>query len=190
MNRPAPDQKHPWRITVALEAVPDTGLSREIEASPAEREAMRQFAGLRDLPAARVQFELTHAGRGRARAVGRVTATVGQICVVTLEPIENRIDEPIDALFVPQDEIEAITRAMDKEAERTGEMADPPEPIVDGVLDVGKLAADVLFLAIDPYPRKPDARFEPPPVAVDEDEHPFAALKALKDKPPEKPGEG
>ena len=33
---------------------------------------------------------------------------------------------------------------------------------------------------IDPYPRKPDAVFEPPVVAADPEDHPFAALKALK----------
>ena len=183
MSRPAaPRQQHPWRIAVAVEAIPETGLSQEVDAGPAERDAMRHLAGLRDLASARVQFELTHAGRGRVRAVGRVTAKVGQTCVVTLEPIENDIDEPIDVLFVPEEEVEAVTRVLDKEAEGTGEMADAPEPIIGGVIDMGKLAADALFLAIDPYPRKADARFEPPAVAEGASDHPFAGLEALKDK--------
>ncbi len=182
-------QQHAWRRTVALETIPDTGLSQDFEATPAERQAMQEIAGLRDLPLARAQFELSHAGRGRVRAVGRVTARVGQTCVVTLEPMESEIDERVEALFVPEDELDAVTEAMDKEAEGTGEMADAPEPIVGGAVDIGKLAADALFLAIDPYPRKPDASFEPPVVAEDPDEHPFAALKALQGKPPAKPGE-
>jgi hypothetical protein len=37
-----------------------------------------------------------------------------------------------------------------------------------------------LFLAIDPYPRKPDAVFEPLVAAADPEDHPFAALKALQ----------
>ena len=44
----------------------------------------------------------------------------------------------------------------------TAEIPDPPEPIVNGVIDLGRLATDALFLGIDPYPRKPDAVFEPP----------------------------
>ena len=36
------------------------------------------------------------------------------------------------------------------------------------------------YLAIDPYPRKPDAVFEPVVEAADPEDHPFAALKALK----------
>ena len=41
----------------------------------------------------------------------------------------------------------------------------------------------MLFLGIDPYPRAPDAVFESPKEVVDPDEHPFAALKALKASP-------
>ena len=44
------------------------------------------------------------------------------------------------------------------------------------------------FLAIDPYPRKPDAVFDVPVVPPDPEDHPFAALKALQvdAKPPSK----
>jgi uncharacterized protein len=42
-----------------------------------------------------------------------------------------------------------------------------------------------LLLAIDPYPRKPDAVFASPE-SQDPDAHPFAALAALKK--PDKPG--
>ena len=37
----------------------------------------------------------------------------------------------------------------------------------NGVIDLGRLATDALFLAIDPYPRRPDAVFEPPVEAAD-----------------------
>jgi hypothetical protein len=57
---------------------------------------------------------------------------------------------------------------------------DPPEPIVNGMIDLGRVATDALFLGIDPYPRKPDAVFDQPEVAADAEDHPFAALKALK----------
>ena len=54
---------------------------------------------------------------------------------------------------------------------------DPPEPIENGMIDLGRLATDVLYLAIDPYPRKPGAVFEPEVTAADPEDHPFAALK-------------
>jgi hypothetical protein len=78
-----------------------------------------------------------------------------------------------------------------------------PEPIEDGVIDLGRLATDVLFLAIDPYPRKEGVVFEPRVAAPDPEEHPFAALKAFQrpdadktdsrtsaEKPKEKPKGG
>jgi len=42
------------------------------------------------------------------------------------------------------------------------------------------VATDALYLAIDPYPRRPDAIFEPPIEVTDPGDHPFAALKALQ----------
>jgi hypothetical protein len=56
---------------------------------------------------------------------------------------------------------------------------DAPEPLVGGQIDLGAIATEFLILAIDPYPRKPDAVFQPPP-GGDDSAHPFAALAALK----------
>ena len=56
---------------------------------------------------------------------------------------------------------------------------EPPEPLQDGVVDLGAVATEFLLLGIDPYPRKPDAVFDAPP-AGDPADKPFAALAALK----------
>jgi hypothetical protein len=69
---------------------------------------------------------------------------------------------------------------VDDQVEGESEIPDPPEPIENGVIDLGRLATDVLFLAIDPYPRKPGAVFKPVVTAADPEDHPFAALKALQ----------
>jgi hypothetical protein len=125
-----------------------------------------------------------------------VSARVGQTCVVSLDPIENDIVEDVDLLFVPEDHVEAFAAAIDDDGDDQPDrhVPDAPEPIVNGVIDLGRLATDVLFLGIDPYPRKPDVVFEPPATAVDPEDHPFAALKALKIDPNpsrgKKPGRG
>jgi uncharacterized protein len=112
------------------------------------------------------------------RVLGRVKASVTQTCVVTLDPVENEVDEPIDLIFAPASQIRELADYVDDGSET--ETADPPEPIVKGIIDIGRLATDALFLGLDPYPRKPDAVFEPVLTAEDPEEHPFAALKALK----------
>jgi len=170
---------------IALDRIGLKEKSYDITADEKERAALAERLGIPAVNSfdATIRLRLTGGG-GLVRLSGHIKAELTQICVVTLEPITNTIDEPVEALFVPEAELEAVTRALDKEAEATGEVADPPEPIVDGQIDLGKLAADALFLAIDPYPRKPDAAFAPPAVEEDPDAHPFAALKALKDNLP------
>ena len=104
--------------------------------------------------------------------------------------------KPIDLIFAPPEQIPELADLVDEAAESDTEIPDPPEPIVNGVIDLGRLATDALFLAVDPYPRKPDAVFEPLIEAADPEDHPFAALKsaaaqrpnrAAQSSKPEKP---
>jgi Large ribosomal RNA subunit accumulation protein YceD len=174
------DQDHPWSVPVAVLQIPESGVHRDLEAGAAERAAMAEVAGLREILSASASFDVTPDKGGRFHVVGRVQAKIGQTCVVTLDPIENDINEPIDLIFAPPEQIPVLADLVDDAAESDSEIPDSPEPIENGVIDLGRLATDVLFLAIDPYPRKPDAMFEPVVTAPDPEDHPFAALKALK----------
>ena len=173
----------PWSVRIAVEQIPDAGLHRDLEADAAMRSAMAQLAGLREIVFARASLDVTPQGGGRFHVAGRVEARIGQTCVVTLDPIENDIDEPIDLIFSPPDQIPELADLVDEAADSDTQVPDPPEPIEHGMIDVGRVATDAMFLAIDPYPRKPDALFEPVVVAADPEDHPFAALKALKVEP-------
>jgi uncharacterized metal-binding protein YceD (DUF177 family) len=175
--------RDPWRAPVAVAQVPETGLHRDIEADPRQRQALADLAGLREVLSAEASFDVTPKKGGRFHVTGSVRGRVGQTCVVTLEEIENDIDEEIDLVFAPPELIPQMA-ALAEEAERSeAEMPDPPEPIENGVIDLGRLATDALFLGIDPYPRKADAEFEPVAEASDPEDHPFAALKALRAEP-------
>jgi hypothetical protein len=160
--------------------MPDTGLHRDIEADAATRQAIATTADLREVLSAQASLDVTPKGGGRFQVTGRVRARIGQTCVVSLEAIENDIDEPIDVMFAPPEQIPEMADLVDENEEGDEETPDPPEPIVNGFIDLGRLATDALFLAIDPYPRKPDVVFEPVVEAPDPEDHPFAALKALK----------
>ena len=177
-NRP-----DPWREPVTVAQIPETGLHREIEADAAARLAMAEIAGLRAVLSAHAAFDVTPKRDGRFHVAGQVTARVGQICVVTLEEIESDIDEPIDLIFAPPEQIPQMAALVDEAEESDEETPDPPEPIENGMIDLGRVATDALYLAVDPYPRKPGAVFEPVVEAADPEDHPFAALKALKAEP-------
>jgi Large ribosomal RNA subunit accumulation protein YceD len=189
MTRPnAGPETDPWRAPVIVAQIPDTGLHREIEASAREREVMAEVAGLREILSAHASFDVTPKSGGRVHVTGSVRARIGQTCVVTLDPIESEIDEDVDLMFAPEAEVRRLADLVEEaqDSEDAEALPERPEAIVNGVIDLGRLATDALFLGIDPYPRKPGAVFEAQVVAPDPEDHPFAALKALQDKPKRK----
>jgi len=174
MTRRERMSKRLWSVPLALSDVPDSGRHFDLVADEQARNAVAKHAGLSALPRLEASFDVTLHGRDGLHVVGRVSATVGQTCVVTLEPLENEIDESIDLVFAPGG---ALPLVASGEVEVPA--GDEPEVLVGGVIDLGDIATEFLILSLDPYPRKPDAIFQAS--AIDDDAaHPFAALAALK----------
>jgi uncharacterized metal-binding protein YceD (DUF177 family) len=180
---PTIERADPWRVLVAVAQIPETGLHRDIEADPAIRKAVADVGGLREVLSAQASFNVMPNSGGRFHVTGQVRARIGQTCVVTLEEIENDIDEPVDLIFAPLEQVPQMAALVDEAEESEEETPDPLEPIENGMIDLGKVATDALYLAVDPYPRKPGAVFEPIVEAADPEDHPFAALRALKAEP-------
>ncbi len=162
----------PWHVPIRLEDVPETGLHLDLTADERVRADLAVLAGVPGVPRLEAVIDVARQGT-RLRATGRVSATVAQTCVVTLEPMENQVDEPIDVIFAPPS-------AQDSSDGAPLEAEDPPEVLSNGTADLGAIAAEFLLLGIDPYPRKPGVEFSPP---ADEGTgaSPFAALAKLKD---------
>lgn len=157
-----------------VEDIPDTGLHVEIDAPEAVRAVLRGLASLRELPRLSAVFDLARQGAG-VRVTGQVSARVGQTCVVTLEPVESNLEEPVELVFEPALAEPAKAGTVDLGTHDE----DSPEPLVGGKLDLGAIATEFLLLGIDPYPRKAGAEFAPLK-ADDGSARPFAALEALK----------
>jgi uncharacterized metal-binding protein YceD (DUF177 family) len=174
----------PWQIPVKFEDVAETGRHFDLVADNEVRAAVARLVGLRDLPRLEANFDVTRHGADGLHVCGRMSATVGQNCVVTLEPLANEIEEDIDLLFAPPPPGERKAgedEAVEGDSERPQRSWNGPEPLLGGVVDLGALATEFLILGLDPYPRKPGAVFEPPQ-EVEADPGPFAALAGLKDK--------
>ncbi len=154
-----------------VQPLPRDGLALEIEANAQERAALAKLNGLPGIERLSASFRIAKWRRG-VEVEGELSARVTQTCVVSLEPFEVDIDEPIEAKFLP---VEAMPAATESEAD-----ADAPDPLVDGRIDLGALASEFLTLALDPYPRKPGVAFEPSSPAK-EPESPFSRLRALGD---------
>jgi hypothetical protein len=168
--------ERPWSIPVSVHEVPETGRSFVVTADENIRAATAILAGLRALPRLEARFDVAPYGRDGLQVTGRVFATVGQVCVVTLEPIENEVDETIELQFTP---VAAPPIAEMDKAEVDIVDVDAPEPLIGGSIDLGAIATDFMIMGIDPYPRKADAVFEPP-AAGEVSGGPFAVLAALK----------
>ena len=112
------------------------------------------------------------------------TADIEQLCVVSLEPIERRLDERLELVYKFETEPVvgdglAVAVACDE--------PDPPEPLVDGAIDIGAAVFEHLALAIDPYPRKEDVLIPSQYAGHGDDtpdrhDHPLAALGSLTEK--------
>jgi uncharacterized metal-binding protein YceD (DUF177 family) len=178
----------PFSRPIAVESVGEGGQRLKFEASAAECAALAQQDGLEALRDLVVEAELYRRGRDRLLARGRVKALVTQTCVVTLEPFEAPVEESFEIEFAPQSEAEAayekamaeIEAARDKAAALAAQ-PDPPDPIIDGKVDLGSIAAEFLALGLDPHPRKPGVSFEEiVDPSAEEKVSPFAALERLK----------
>ncbi|HJQ59069.1 MAG TPA: hypothetical protein VJ890_19345, partial [Vineibacter sp.] len=116
------DSKLELSRRLRLDRVPPAGASLDIEAGAGERAALvRRFAVL-DILELKAQVNLIAEGGGRWQVSGRLQATVVQACGITLDPVEQRIDEVFNLRFAPPAE------AVDDD---TGELivgADAPEP--------------------------------------------------------------
>lgn len=117
--------------------------------------------------------------RGDGLAVeGKVSATVTQTCVVSLEPMENLIAEEVEATFRPEDKLKVHLVQDEEDGLSIDASVAADDPLIGNGIDAAAIAAEFLALGVDPYPRKPDAAFEPPPDGAEVS--PFAGLSKLK----------
>ena len=158
---------------------------RSMAATAEERQGLAERFGLLSLNGLEADLEIVSAGTsGRFLLKGNLRAEVTQQCVVTLEPVDASIEEPFE-IILGWSPVRGEGDGID-----SGEF-DPDEDFVeigagDG-LDLGEMVAQQLSLALDPYPRKPDAHLEKgwrigPDEAESEDRvSPFSVLRKLRE---------
>lgn len=180
-----------WSFPVEAERIGDAGATYKIKPNEAERKALAERMGLLSLDALSADINLTRERGGLVvHVTGTLRADLTQECVVTLEPVKNHVEDSFEAFY--SDSGKAVSFALAKaeikakhgepEVEMIDER-DAPEPLVDGVVDLGELVSQYLSLAIDPYPRKPGLPEMAAPAAPEQKiESPFAALREWKDK--------
>ncbi|HLO76741.1 MAG TPA: DUF177 domain-containing protein [Magnetospirillum sp.] len=164
---------------VRVDQIPAAGITLDLKAKPAELAALAERFGLQSIDDLEATVTLKAVAGGTIfRLDGRFCAHVVQTCVVTLEPVPATVAEEFSLTYggVEADEYDA-------EIELSLEEDDPPDPVVDGMIDVGEAVAEHVALALDPFPRKPGTAFEggdPEPEEEEKRPNPFAVLAELR----------
>lgn len=168
---------------VEVSRVPPGGMDEAIEADADECAHIAERLGVPRVLSLRARFKLMPWRQGGVRVRGRIEAELEQVCVVSLETFVQRVSEQVDRCF-----------AGEAEPGRSGAVHhlvaledDEPDLVTDGEVDLGELAAEILVLALDPYPRKPGAVFggnlsEVGGKPYESFENPFRVLEKLTKK--------
>lgn len=162
-----------------LDTLGSTPRALTIEADEAERAALAERFGLVSLESLGADLSLSRDGPGVA-LTGRMRARVIQACVASGAPVPAAIEEPIALSFR-----EAPADGRPDEEVELGE-GDLDVMFIDGgAIDIGEAVAQSLALALDPFPRAPEAEaaLKEAGVKSEEEAGPFAALAALRGKP-------
>jgi hypothetical protein len=168
-----------WPQTVRLQEVvrlgPDNAYRRRLIADESARAAIAEALDLVSLE----RLEADLAVRGWFDGViieGRWRASIVQICGVSLEPFATELEGEFTVRAVPQGSVHApppgAEVVIDPEAE------DPPDVLEGDLVDLGGYVVEHLALEIDPFPRSPNAVYEPP--EAPEEPSAFATLRGLK----------
>jgi hypothetical protein len=166
---------------LAVETVPDTGLDIRFCADETECAALADAYGLVAVQTFEAGFHVRKQGPERYKVSGVLRALVTQTCVVSLEPFETLVSAPVEVDFAPSRQPlgEPASRKMRGSAATVAGPQDPPDPIINGQIDLGALAAEFLALNLDLYPRKPGVTFEDMYVGGEASatDSPFAVLR-------------
>lgn len=123
-----------------------------LEAGAAARDALARRFGLLSLDGLTATLEVSRKG-AVVLVAGRFAADAVQACIVSGEPVPARLAAPIDLRF--QREEIAPGQELELHADELDML-----PLDGDSVDLGEAVAQSLGLALDPYPRAPDATLE------------------------------
>jgi uncharacterized metal-binding protein YceD (DUF177 family) len=145
-----------------------------ISATEDERAALALRFELKSIGALQAVFHLKRDTAGIV-ARGNVRAAVVQSCAVTDDALPVTVDEPVALRFVADDASDADEIELNEDALDTMSF--------DGAaIDLGEAAAETMALALDPFPRGPNAAaaLREAGVISEEEAKPLGALAGLK----------
>ncbi len=161
-----------WSHPVSFRELPESGARISLEAGEAERAEIAKRLGVEAVHFLRGDLDVKPLRDG-ARISGRLRAGLARTCVVSLDPMEETIDETF-----------ALTLSEGARLQKDGEdfvfADDDVEPLEGDVIDLADLLVQQAAIAMAAYPRKPDARSLAETYGDGGEISPFAALKDVR----------
>lgn len=175
----------PFSYPVKVGHVSANAVAVHVEADARELEGLAELWDVLTVKSLKADLQIARWKKDGIRLKGRVEAEIVQECVVTLEPVESKIDETFEQIFVPEgSKLARIVTSETAEMVLDPDGPDLPEAFTGDTIDAGVVVAEFAALAIDPYPRKADINFkdhiESDPTDKSQKPNPFAALKDWK----------
>jgi len=155
-----------------------SGKPEVAEPSDDERKALARRFDLPAIHSMKANFTLNPASE-KFLFEGTIVADVVQSCAISGQEIPVRIEEAFKIAFVSASDISS----SEEEVELTADDCDVMEYQGERI-DLGEALAQTLYLALDPYPRAPNAEkaARAKGLKSEAEAGPFGALAALKDK--------
>jgi hypothetical protein len=144
----------------------DTGsiiepISGRLELHGGDLRAVAVFLGLISLDSFLMDYSIEPLEHGRFKLTGKLHAELSQACVITLEPVPEIVDEPIETALWPDSQMrdEELSPPEDDDVE-PAPLEEPPVRIIGGRADLAGFAIEILSTSMEAYPRKTDAKFD------------------------------
>jgi len=148
----------------ALDALRDRPVHQRVQTDAAERAELAKRFDILGIDSLEAMLKINRTRGGRAvRVEGRITASLTQACIVSLQPVAQTMDATFTVVFVPSEDLKPLP--VDEDGAIDVDAIDPDEELEEalpeGPLDLGELVAQEFAVALDPYPRAPGAVFKP-----------------------------
>ncbi|WP_039759185.1 hypothetical protein [Bartonella queenslandensis] len=141
---------------ISVRSLPAKGIRVHLCANKKECTHLAQNHDLVEVKSCKGKFHILPWKKRGVRIKGFLQARIVQLCVVTLERLENILRENIEVVFVPEDSILMKPKISEdtRELFLDVEGLDTPEVFYDDKIDIGAIMEEFFELSINRYPRK------------------------------------
>ena len=172
----------PFSYKVKVATLSHVPLELRLSANEVERAGLAELWDILNIASLTAELKVRRWKKEGVKVIGTIRAEAQQACIVTLDPVDEVIEENVEETFAPEGS-NLLTGIGKDEIVIDPDATELPEPFSGDTVDIGAMVAEIVAMALDPYPRRPGAEFShkpAPDTGSAAKPSPFAVLKSLK----------